>query len=51
MQDYGLIFSSVGTDMYISGSFDVRWNNGILNPEFAKVTANDFEVVQLGWKP
>jgi len=51
MQTYGLIFSSIGTDMYISGTFDTRWNNGILNPEFAKLSADDFEVVKLGWKP
>jgi hypothetical protein len=51
MQTYGLIFSSVGTDMYISGTFDTRWNNGILNPEFAKLSADDFEVVKLGWTP
>ena len=51
MQHYGLIFSSVGTDMYISGSFDVRWDNGILNPAFAKLAASDFEVVKLGWQP
>ena len=51
MQTYGLIFSSMGTDMYISGAFDTRWNNGILNPAFAKLSADDFEVVKLGWKP
>jgi hypothetical protein len=39
MQHYGLIFSSVGTDMYISGSFDVRWDNGILTPAFENVSA------------
>jgi hypothetical protein len=51
MQTYGLIFSAVGSDMFISGTFDTRWNNGILNPEFAKLSADDFEVVKLGWTP
>ncbi|HEX4511312.1 MAG TPA: hypothetical protein VH328_14575 [Burkholderiaceae bacterium] len=51
MQTYGLIFSSVGSDMFISGTFDTRWNNGVLNPEFAKLSAEDFEVVKLGWQP
>jgi hypothetical protein len=51
MQHYGLIFSSVGTDMYISGTFDTRWDNGILNPAFEKLSASDFEVVKLGWRP
>jgi hypothetical protein len=51
MQRYGLIVADNGSDMYISGTFDTRWDNGILNPAFASLTASDFEVVQLGWKP
>ncbi|HEY0661434.1 MAG TPA: Calx-beta domain-containing protein [Lysobacter sp.] len=51
MQKYGLIVADNGTDMYISGTFDVRWDNGILNPAFSTLSANDFEVVQRGWKP
>ncbi|HET6782901.1 MAG TPA: Calx-beta domain-containing protein, partial [Pseudoxanthomonas sp.] len=34
-----------------SGTFDVRWNNGTLNPAFATLRASDFEVIQLGWRP
>jgi hypothetical protein len=37
--------------LYITGTFDIRWNNGILNPAFALLSASDFEVVLLGWKP
>jgi hypothetical protein len=51
MQKYGLIVADNGSDMYISGTFDVRWNNDILNPAFSSLTANDFEVVVLGWNP
>ena len=51
MQKYGLIVADNGSDMYITGTFDTRWNNSILNPAFALLTASDFEVVQLGWKP
>ena len=51
MQKYGLIMADNGSDMYISGTFDVRWNNGVLNPAFSTLSAGDFEVVQLGWKP
>src|SRR4029077_15354710 len=40
-----------GSDMYITGTFDTRWNNDILNPAFSLLSASDFEVVQLGWKP
>jgi hypothetical protein len=35
--------------MYVSGSMDGRWNNSVLNPAFAALTADDFEVVQFGW--
>jgi hypothetical protein len=51
MQRYGLIVADNGSDMYISGTFDTRWDNGVLNPAFAALTASDFEVVTLGWKP
>jgi hypothetical protein len=51
MQRYGLIVADNGSDMYISGTFDTRWNNDVLNPAFAALTASDFEVVQLGWRP
>ncbi len=49
MQKYGLIVADNGSDMYLTGTYDVRWNNDILNPAFAALTANDFEVVQLGY--
>lgn len=51
MKKYGLIVADNGTDMYISGTYDTRWNNDILNPQFAKLKASDFEVIQLGWAP
>jgi len=50
MQTYGLIVADNGSDMYISGSMDPRWNNDQLNPAFASLTAGDFEVIQLGWR-
>lgn len=51
MQKYGLIMADNGSDMYVSGTFDVRWDNGVLNPAFSSLRAGDFEVIQLGWKP
>ena len=51
MQKYGLIVADNGSDLYITGTFDTRWNNDILNPAFATLSASDFDVVQLGWKP
>ena len=51
MKKYGLIVADNGSDMYISGTYDVNWDNGLLNPLFGTLTASDFEVVALGWKP
>jgi hypothetical protein len=51
MQRYGLIVADNGNDMYVTGTMDSRWNNGLLNPAFHGLTADDFEVVKLGWKP
>jgi hypothetical protein len=50
MQKYGLILADNGSDMYVSGTMDSRWDNGTLNPAFGSVTASDFDVIQLGWK-
>ena len=33
---YGLIVADNGSDMYVSGTFDTRWNNDVLNPAFAR---------------
>lgn len=51
MQRHGLIVADNGSDLYVTGTFDTRWNNDVLNPAFALLSANDFEVVQLGWNP
>ncbi|HEX6084660.1 MAG TPA: hypothetical protein VF266_09055 [Thermoanaerobaculia bacterium] len=48
---YGLILADNGSDMYVSGTYDTRWNNDVLNPAFRALKASDFEVVQLGWSP
>lgn len=50
-QRYGLIVADNGSDMYVSGAYDTRWDNDVLNPAFGALTASDFEVVQLGWRP
>ncbi len=51
MKTYGLIVADNGSDMYIQGTYDPRWDNGVLNPASAGLKASDFEVVQLGWQP
>jgi hypothetical protein len=50
MKRYGLIVADNGSDMYISGTMDARWNNDVLNPAFSALTADDFEVLELGWQ-
>src|ERR1051325_10297662 len=51
MQKHGLIVADNGSDLFITGTYDVRWNNELLNPAFSNLTANDFEVIQLGYNP
>jgi hypothetical protein len=51
MKRYGLIVADNGSDMYISGTYDTRWDNSVLNPAFRALTAADFEVVALGYQP
>ena len=51
MQKYGLIVADNGSDMYITGTYDIQWNNDILNPAFSRLTASDFEVIELGYNP
>ena len=50
MKTYGLIVADNGSDMYISGTYDTRWNNDILNPAFRMLTASNFEVIRLGYR-
>jgi hypothetical protein len=49
MKTYGLIVADNGTDMYVTGTMDPAWDNDVLNPAFHSLTADDFEVVELGW--
>ncbi len=49
MKTYGMIVADNGSDMYFSGTFDTRWDNGILNPAFLQLHASDFEVIQRGY--
>ncbi|HEY0156511.1 MAG TPA: hypothetical protein VGF28_04385 [Thermoanaerobaculia bacterium] len=51
MKKYGLIVADNGSDLYVSGAYDTRWDNDVLNPAFHSLRGSDFEVVQLGWHP
>jgi hypothetical protein len=50
MQTHGLIVADNGSDMFVSGAMDNRWNNDELNPAFRSLVASDFEVIQRGWR-
>ena len=47
LKKYGLIFADIGSDFFITGAPDQRWNNDDLN-QLKKITAASFEVVQMG---
>jgi hypothetical protein len=47
LKNYGLIFSDIGSDMFISGAPDERWDNDDLS-HLRNVKASDFEVIQMG---
>jgi hypothetical protein len=52
MKRYGTIAGTVAYSyLLIGGSYDVRWNNDIMNPAFHSLTANNFEVIDVGWTP
>jgi len=51
MKKYGLIVADNGGDLGLSGTYDRRWDNDLLNPQFRQLTAWDFEVIQLGYRP
>jgi hypothetical protein len=50
MQTHGLIVADNGSDLYVTGTMDPRWNNDVLNPAFRSLSMSDFEVVRLGWR-
>ena len=45
MKKYGLMLADIGSNMYMSGAPDDRWNNDELR-ELLQVKASDFEVVK-----
>ncbi|MFI5222346.1 MAG: hypothetical protein ACHQK8_08480 [Bacteroidia bacterium] len=47
LKKYGLILADIGSDLYISGAPDERWDNNELN-QLKNLKTTDFEVVQIG---
>lgn len=63
LKRYGLIVADNGSDMFITGAYDTRWNV-MVDPNNSQMdillsttkglgalTASDFDVVQKGWQP
>jgi len=46
MKKYGLILADIGSNMYISGAPDERWNNDDLQ-KLGQIAASNFEVVKM----
>jgi hypothetical protein len=47
MKTYGLILADNGSNWFVSGAPDERWNNDALTSELRQVTGGDFEVVRM----
>ena len=47
MKAYGMIVADNGSNWYVSGAPDERWNNDKLVSELAQVKGSDFEVVRM----
>lgn len=47
MKTYGMILADNGSDWYVSGAPDPRWDNATLNRELGQVRGSDFEVVRM----
>ena len=47
LKTYGMIVADNGSNWYISGAPDNRWNNNDLVGQLSQVTGSDFEVVQM----
>lgn len=48
LQKYGMMVADNGSDWYISGAPDDRWDNNALVTELKQVTGDNFEVVKMG---
>jgi hypothetical protein len=44
---YGIILADNGSDWYITGAHDARWNDDMLVEAFAQLQGSDFEAVDV----
>jgi hypothetical protein len=47
MKQYGLVLADIGSDMFISGAPDERWDNDDLR-KLLNIKSSDFEVLKIG---
>ncbi len=47
MKVHGMLMADNGSNWYVSGAPDDRWNNAVLNRELGQVRGRDFEVVRM----
>jgi hypothetical protein len=47
MKTYGMIVADNGSNWFVSGAPDDRWNNDALVSELAQIKGSDFEVVRM----
>ena len=47
MKTHGMLVADNGSNWYVSGAPDPRWNNDVLNRELGQVLGRDFEVVRM----
>jgi hypothetical protein len=46
MKTYGLILADNGSDWFVTGAPDPRWDDELMHDEFARITGDDFEVAE-----
>jgi hypothetical protein len=47
MKTYGMIVADNGSNWFLSGAPDSRWNNDALTSELAQVKGSNFEVLRM----
>lgn len=51
MKRYGLIVADNGSNLFVTGTHDPRWDMDLFVSPFHSLHVSDFEIIQLGWKP
>jgi hypothetical protein len=47
LKKYGMFMADNGSDWFLSGAPDERWNNAVLKQELGRVRGADFEVLKM----